>query len=125
MRYREAIPHLRRATSSGLFPGAAYNAPALALEDLKLHQEASRAMREAGTHTGELSPDQQANADACAGIFSAYDERSLESIPEDFRSTSVHFEHPDGHIVFPVVLNGSKPLDTASCTSPQGSRCYA
>jgi tetratricopeptide (TPR) repeat protein len=121
MRCREAIPHLRQATSSQLFPGTAYIALASALEDLNLHQEASRVMKEASKHTDDLSADQQANVGAFADIFAAYDGRSLCRIPENFRSTSVHFHYSEGHIIFPVVLNGSKQVDFAHDTGLGGS----
>jgi len=121
IRCREAVPHLRQATSSQLFPGAAYSALALALEDLNSHQEASDAMKEASKCTDDISADQQANARAFADIFAAYDGRSLHRIPENFRSTSVHFNYSQGHIIFPVVLNGSKQVDFAHDTGYGGS----
>jgi tetratricopeptide (TPR) repeat protein len=121
MRYRDAIPHLRQAALSQLFPGAAYSALASALEDLNLHREASRAMKEASKCTDELSADQQANVRAFADIFAAYDGRSLCRIPEDFRSTSVHCDYSQGHITLPVVLNGSAQVDFVFDTGHSGS----
>jgi tetratricopeptide (TPR) repeat protein len=121
MRYREAIPHLRQATSSQLFPGAAYSALASALEDLNSHREASDAIKEASKCTDDISADQQANARAFADIFAAYDGRSLHRIPENFRSTSVHFNYSEGHIIVPVVLNGSKQVDFVLDTGLGGS----
>jgi tetratricopeptide (TPR) repeat protein len=121
MRYRDAIPHLRQATSSQLFPGAAYVALALTLEDMDLHHEASRAMKEASKHTDDLSAEQRANVNAFADIFAAYDGRSLYRISENFRSTSVRFYYSEGHINLPVVLNGSKQLDFVLDTGHGGS----
>jgi tetratricopeptide (TPR) repeat protein len=121
MRYRDAIPHLRRATSSKIFPGAAYIALASSLEDLNLHREASQAMQEASKHTDDLSTDQRANVGAFADIFAAYDGRSLYRVPEDFRSTSVHFVYSESHIILPVVLNGSKQVDFGFDTGLGGS----
>jgi tetratricopeptide (TPR) repeat protein len=121
MRYRDAIAHLRQATSSQLFPGAAYRALALSLEDLNLHQEASQAMREASKYADDVPADQLANERAFADIFSAHDGRSLYRIPENFRSTSVHFEYSQGHIVLPVVLNGSREGDFILDTGHGGS----
>jgi tetratricopeptide (TPR) repeat protein len=121
MRYRDAIPLLRRATSSRLFPGAAYLALALSLEDLNLHQEASEAMREAGKHADDIPADQRANIPAFADIFAAHDGRSLYRIPESFRSTSVDFDYSQGHITLPVVLNGSTQGDFIFDTGLGGS----
>jgi tetratricopeptide (TPR) repeat protein len=121
MRYRDAVPHLRRATSSQLFPGAAYRALALSLEDLNLHQEASQAMREAGEYADEIPADQLANVRSFADIFAAHDGLSLYGIPDDFRSTSVHIDYWQGHITVPVVLNGSTRGDFVLDTGNGGS----
>jgi tetratricopeptide (TPR) repeat protein len=112
MRYRDAIPLLRQPTSSQLFPGAAYRALALSLERLNLHQEASRAMREACKYADELRADELAKARAFADIFAAYDGRSLCRIPESFRSTSVDIAYLQDHITLSMI-----PLESA------GSRC--
>ena len=121
MRFRDAIPHLRQATSSQLFPGTAFSALAASLEDLNLHREASHAMHEASKYTDEVPADQLANMSAFADIFAAYDGRSLYRIPENFRSTSVHFDRPENHVTFPVVLNGSKRIDFVFDTGLGGS----
>lgn len=121
MRYRDAIPHLRHATSSQLFPGEAYRALASSLENLNLHQEASHALQEASKYTDDISADQLANVRAFAGIFAAHDGRSLYRIPENFRSTSVHLHYSQGHITLPVVLNGSTRGDFFLDTGHGGS----
>jgi len=121
MRYRDAIPHLRRATSSQLFPGAAYRALASSLEHLNLHQEASHAMREASKYTGELRPDELVNARAFADIFAAYDGRSLYSMPKDFSCTSVQIAYSQDHITVPVVVNGTTRGDFVLDTGHSGS----
>jgi Flp pilus assembly protein TadD len=111
MHPRDAISHLRRSTSSQLFPGVAYSALASSLENLGLHQEASRAMREASKYQDEFTVSQLANIRALADIFAAYDSRDLYGMPEDFQSTTLHFEYSHGHIILPVVLNGSTQGD--------------
>jgi tetratricopeptide (TPR) repeat protein len=121
MHYHDAIPRLRRATSSQLFPGAAYRALALSLEHLNLHQEASRAMQEADKYPEELPADQLANTRAFADIFAAYDGRSLYRIPENFRSTSVHIAYSQDHMTLPIVLNGTTRGDFVLDTGHSGS----
>jgi tetratricopeptide (TPR) repeat protein len=121
MRYRDAIPHLRQATSSHIYPGTAYRALALSLEDLDLHQEASQAMREAGKYKDEIPADLLANVRGFADIFAAHDGRSLYRIPDDFESTSVDFRYSHGDITLPVVLNGTTSCDLIFDTGHGGS----
>lgn len=121
MRYRDAILHLHKATSSQLFPGAAYRVLALSREGLNLHQEASHAMQEASKYTNELRADELANARAFADIFAAYGGRSLYRIPENFSSTSVHIAYSQDHITLPIVLNGTTRGDFVFDTGHSGS----
>jgi tetratricopeptide (TPR) repeat protein len=121
MRCHDAIPHLRRATLSQLFPGAAYRALALSLEDLNLHQEASQAMREASKYSDDIPADQLANVSSFADIFAAHDGLSLHRIPDDFKSTSVHIDHEQDHVTVPVVLNGTSRCDLVLDTGFGGS----
>jgi tetratricopeptide (TPR) repeat protein len=124
MHYRDAIPHLRQATSSQLFPGASYRALASSLEDLGLHQEASQAMREASKYSDDINADQLANVRAFADIFAAHDGRSLYRIPADFRSTTVPWRYSQGHVTLPVTLNGSSRIDFALDTGHNGSLLF-
>lgn len=121
MHYRDAIPYLRQATSSHIFPGTAYRALALSLEDSDLHEEASQAMREAGKYKNEIPADLMTNVSGFADIFAAHDGRSLYRIPEDFKSTSVDFRYSRGDITLPVAVNGSTPLDLIFDTGHGGS----
>jgi hypothetical protein len=109
MHSRDAIPHLRQATTSKLFPGAAYCALAASMEELNQHQQASQAMREASKYKDDIPPDQLANLPNLADIYAAYDGRTLYRIPDDFQSTSVPLDRSEwGHITLPAALNGSE-----------------
>ena len=121
MRYRDAIPHLRKATSSRVLRGEAYRALAWSLEDSNLHQEASQAMQEASTYSNDLRADELVNLRAWAAIFAAHDHRSLYRISTTFKSTSIPFDPSGSHITFPVVLNGSKQVDCVLDTGNGGT----
>jgi len=120
-RYHDAIPHLRQATSSQFFKGTVHRALALTLEELNLHQEASQEMREAGKYKEGTTAEELANARAFADIFAAHDGRSLCRVPRDFSSTSVHFKYSQGHILLPVSVNESPPVDFIHDTGHGGS----
>ncbi|MFH2001336.1 MAG: aspartyl protease family protein, partial [Planctomycetota bacterium] len=104
---KEAIEHLKKATSTVHLKYMTYEFLGACLSYLDEHEEAARVYTQALNDLPDLSEDEKTFLKNNIAIYEGYGKRRLYQIPDDFQSTCLCFTNSDGHILMPIKVNGT------------------